>query len=147
MAKTEASESVRAVLSGPQKFALLAEMAVEIMTPFPVSIRGETTVAEAAALLTEKGLSALPVVDADGRPIGVLSRTDIARIERRRRAEGVRAAEVMTTPAQVVSPRDGVDAVVRKLAGRNIHRVYVVDDWGRLAGVISALDVVRNVLI
>jgi CBS domain-containing protein len=47
------------------------------MTPNPVSIRDIATIPEAVALLTDKGFSAAPVIDQAGRPIGVLSRTDL----------------------------------------------------------------------
>jgi CBS domain-containing protein len=47
------------------------------MTPNPLSIREDATVHEAVSFLTDKGFSAAPVVDKAGRPVGVLSRTDI----------------------------------------------------------------------
>jgi CBS domain-containing protein len=56
---------------------LWAETAADMMTPNPVSIRDVATVKEAVALLTDKGISAAPVIDRAGRPIGVVSRADI----------------------------------------------------------------------
>jgi len=56
---------------------LCAETAAELMTANPVSIRDIATVREAVALLTDKGYSAAPVIDDAGRPVGVLSRSDI----------------------------------------------------------------------
>jgi CBS domain-containing protein len=47
------------------------------MTPNPVSIRDLASVREAITLLTTKGFSAAPVIDAAGRPVGVVSQTDI----------------------------------------------------------------------
>jgi CBS domain-containing protein len=47
------------------------------MTANPVSIRAEATIHEAVALLTDKGISAAPVIDEAGQPVGVVSRTDI----------------------------------------------------------------------
>lgn len=47
------------------------------MTTNPISIRETATVREAVAFLTDKGFSAAPVVDVAGRPVGVLSQTDI----------------------------------------------------------------------
>jgi CBS-domain-containing membrane protein len=60
--------------------------AADIMTPRVVSILATATVAEAAALLTEKNVSALPVVDESGKPIGVLSRGDIVAHDPKTRA-------------------------------------------------------------
>src|SRR5262245_66598141 len=54
-----------------------AKTAADLMTPNPLSIDEGATVREATAFLTDKGFSAAPVIDAAGRPVGVLSRTDI----------------------------------------------------------------------
>jgi CBS domain-containing protein len=56
---------------------LYAETATELMTPNPVSVRDVATVREAISLLIDKGISAAPVIDEAGRPVGVLSRADI----------------------------------------------------------------------
>ncbi|MFN4261229.1 MAG: CBS domain-containing protein [Gemmataceae bacterium] len=56
---------------------LQAATAEELMTVNPVSIRADASVREAVAMLTDKGFSAAPVIDGAGRPIGVLSRSDI----------------------------------------------------------------------
>jgi CBS domain-containing protein len=59
------------------QLVLAAETAADLMTANPVSIRAEATIREAVALLTDKGISAAPVIDEAGQPVGVLSRTDI----------------------------------------------------------------------
>jgi CBS-domain-containing membrane protein len=56
---------------------LKAEVAADLMMPNPVSIRQDATVQEAIALLTDMGFSAAPVIDRAGRPVGVLSRSDL----------------------------------------------------------------------
>jgi CBS domain-containing protein len=56
---------------------LHAQTAKELMTSNPVSIGADETVKEAIAFLADKGFSAAPVIDDAGRPIGVLSRSDI----------------------------------------------------------------------
>jgi len=57
--------------------SLWATTAADLMTPNPVSIGESATVREAINLLTDRGISAAPVIDAAGRAVGVLSRTDI----------------------------------------------------------------------
>src|SRR5438128_1821807 len=60
-----------------QTLTLCAGNAAELMTPNPVSIRANATVREALALLLDHGYSAAPVIDDAGRPLGVLSRSDL----------------------------------------------------------------------
>ena len=56
---------------------LRAQTAEELMVPNPISLRAEAGVAEAIKLFTEKGIAAAPVIDEAGRPIGVISRSDL----------------------------------------------------------------------
>src|SRR5690349_1343804 len=56
---------------------LRARTAAELMTTNPQSLRHDATVAEAAAFLSTRGFSAAPVIDEAGRPVGVVSRTDL----------------------------------------------------------------------
>jgi CBS domain-containing membrane protein len=51
--------------------------AADLMTPNPVSIRGEASVVEATVLLTDRAITGAAVIDDTGRPIGVLSSTDL----------------------------------------------------------------------
>jgi CBS domain-containing protein len=59
------------------RLVLAADTAEDLMTRNPVSINANATVHEAIALLIDKGISAAPVIDRAGRPVGVLSRSDI----------------------------------------------------------------------
>jgi CBS domain-containing protein len=61
----------------PPRLVLGGDTAEDLMTPNPVSIGANATIQEAIALLIDKGISAAPVIDRAGRPVGVLSRTDI----------------------------------------------------------------------
>jgi CBS domain-containing protein len=59
------------------RVTLCAEAAADLMTPNPASLRDRATVGEAIRFLTDKGFSAAAVIDEAGRPVGVLSRSDI----------------------------------------------------------------------
>jgi CBS-domain-containing membrane protein len=59
------------------RVVLCAATAADLMTPNPVWIRPDATVKEAAKFLAEKRVSAAPVIDEAGRPLGVLSQSDI----------------------------------------------------------------------
>src|SRR5438876_742479 len=72
----------------PVRLVLDAETAAELMTPNPISIRGEATVQDALVLLTDKNIRAAPVINQAGQPIGVVSRSDILLHERESHAAG-----------------------------------------------------------
>jgi CBS domain-containing protein len=76
-------------LERPQVLTLHAETAAEMMTPNPVSVREDATLREALGLLIDKGYTAAPVIDDAGRPVGVLSRSDLL-IHDRETAEHLR---------------------------------------------------------
>lgn len=61
---------------------LAADTARALMMPNPVSIQWHATVRDALALLLDRGISAAPVINNAGHPVGVLSRADILRYDR-----------------------------------------------------------------
>jgi CBS domain-containing protein len=151
--------------------ALTAETAADLMSPNPVSLRAEATVGEALALFTDRGFGAAPVIDEAGRPVGVLSRTDILIHEREQgrrpsMGDGTGWDEEPTLfvrdgfSAQIVDPmpvRDlmtpvvftvgldtPADRVVEQMRLLKVHQLFVIDEALTLVGVISALDVVRH---
>src|SRR5207249_7811364 len=73
-------------ITAPPPLVLEAATAEELMTTNPISIHASASVQEALALLTDRGFSAAPVIDDAGRPVGVLSRTDLLVHERERGA-------------------------------------------------------------
>jgi len=134
-------------------------VAADLMTPNPVSIRESAPVEEAIAFLTDSGFSAAPVIDEAGRPVGVISRTDLVVHERERiaapagagvaedrvgRPDGATVRDLMTPALFAVSPRASAADVVDQMVSLNVHRLFVVDESGVLVGVISALDLLRQ---
>jgi len=59
------------------RLSLRVETAADLMTPNPVSVRETASLGDALNLLIDKGFSASPVIDEAGRPVGVLSRSDL----------------------------------------------------------------------
>lgn len=76
--------------------------AKDLMKPNPVSIRRDAGIREALEVLTDRGFGAAPVIDEAGRPIGVVSRTDILIHERER-------ARYARVPDWTGSTRDDTD--------------------------------------
>ncbi len=147
--------------------------AKDVMTPDPVTVRPETPVEEIARLLLDKRISGVPVVDEAGRVVGIVSEGDlIRRLEdsgedppRRRswwlellqlpeerarafvRAHGRRARDIMTPDPVTVRPEMPLPAIARLLEERGIKRVPVVDEEGRLVGIVSRADLLRALAV
>jgi len=148
------------------RLVLDACTAEELMTTNPVSLPQSTTVGDAAAFLAGRGISAAPVIDEAGRPLGVVSRTDLLIQEEARalrRVEGAHdssavirnsdrgalaeeavVGDVMTPRVFSVATDTLVEEVVARMLRLGVRRVFVVDEDGILVGVISAVDVLRH---
>jgi predicted transcriptional regulator len=139
-----------ATLTNANRLTLQAETAADLMTGNPISVRDKGLVADAVVLLTRKGFHAAPVIDESGRPVGVLSYTDVLVHERARREAGsagfdeARVCELMTPAVFSVPVNAPAGRVVREMVALNVHQLYVVDPAGVLVGVITALDVLRR---
>jgi CBS domain-containing protein len=124
---------------------LRAATAAELMTPNPVSLRAQATVLEARELFIAKAFTAAPVIDAAGRPVGVLSQSDIMVHQAGPDGGDQATVEDLMTPAVFgVSPETPACEVVESLLALRVHHLYVLDAEGVLIGVIGALDVVRH---
>lgn len=120
-----------------------ANTAADLMTPNPVCISENAAIMDAAAVLSNREFSALAVVNDAGRPIGVLSRTDIVRRESRP-AGSTDVREIMTATVVSVRPDDQAWEVIAKMTAFKLHRLFVVDKTGKLVGVISSFDIIRK---
>jgi CBS domain-containing protein len=145
---------------------LRAHTAKDLMIPNPISIRAEAGLAEALALFTDKGITAAPVIDEAGHPIGVISRSDLlvhqCEHEKHRdksdyffapafepkEAPGSAVkntvADLMTPAIFAVAPDTPACRVVADMVGLHVHRLFVVDSDGILVGVISSMDVLKH---
>jgi CBS domain-containing protein len=109
-----------------------------------IAIDGEATVHEAIAKLVQNNIGSLPVVDREGKLVGIFSERDVLRVIHNR-GEGccrLHIAEIMTTDIATCELDDDVSEVMGKMSERHIAKVPVLDG-GRLAGIISVGDVVK----
>ncbi|MEM9449934.1 MAG: CBS domain-containing protein [Cyanobacteria bacterium P01_E01_bin.6] len=119
--------------------------ASDIMTKDVVTIRGSATVADAVAVMKDKGLRALivePRYEAD--PYGMVTETDIIYKVAAfgHDPKDMRVYEIMTKPCVVVNPELGVEYVARLFAQTRIRRAPVIQ--GRLLGVVSISDILTK---
>jgi CBS domain-containing protein len=146
---------------------LSARTAQDLMIPNPISIRAAAGINEAMALFTEKGITAAPVIDEAGHPIGVVSRSDLlvhqcesgkhrddyfyaptfdTKDVAKPGASGT-VADLMTPAVFGVAPDTPAHRVISDMVGLRVHRLFVVDASGALVGVISAMDVLKHLKV
>jgi CBS domain-containing protein len=134
----------------------------DLMTSRVIWVRRDTPFAVMAAGLRKYRISAYPVVDDDGQVIGVVSESDLLAKEalspgdeddlagkvdgslhrkQREKALAVTAGDLMSTPAETVTPRDTVEHAAQLMYQRGVKRLPVVTDDGLLAGIVSRADV------
>lgn len=95
---------------------LAAETAADLMHENPISISENATIKEAAAILLDRGISAAPVINEAGRPVGVISRSDIVLYEREK-------GEHLPPPAEYFA-EDSVDVATGKSVPFGFHVEY-----------------------
>jgi CBS domain-containing protein len=115
-------------------------MTIEVVVAHPT-----TRVKQVADLLAGHGLSALPVIDGQGRVLGVVSETDLFGDSQRPAGGPVTttAGEVMTSPAVTVSPHATLTEAARRMQADGLKRLPVVAGSGRLIGIVSRADLLR----
>ncbi len=139
--------------------------AADVMSRNPLSVTPQTAIVEAARTMLQNRISGLPVIDGDGKVVGVVTEGDLLRraetgTERHRSrwlefllgpgrlagdyvdAHARKVGEVMTSEVAVVSPTDELSDVVQLMEKRRIKRVPVIDN-GKLVGIVSRSDLVR----
>jgi len=117
-------------------------------TPFKMLVR----------LIEENRISAVPIVDSQGSPMGIVSESDLLLKEnadptspldvlrqrsQRAKADGVVAADVMTSPVVTVGVDTPIGQAARVMRERNVRRLVVVDSRLRIAGIVSRSDLLK----
>ena len=120
-----------------------------VMTVSPVVISEEEAIAGVAELLAGYQISGLPVVDGDDRLVGVISQTDLLRLQGASIPwtgwHGLIVRDLMTWPAQTIDGTASLDDAARQMTAAGIHRLIVVDDEQAPIGVISESDLIREI--
>ncbi|MFT3966529.1 MAG: HPP family protein [Sphingobium sp.] len=106
----------------------------DIMSRDIIVIEADAAVKDAAALLYDRGLLSLPVVDGAGRVEGVITPLDLGR-------EGALARQIASDPL-LAGPSTPVAALIRPLAEGRRHEILVVDEALKLRGMVTQTDLI-----
>jgi CBS domain-containing protein len=137
----------------------------DVMTDAVAVVWQSTPFKEVARVLAERGISAVPVLDEDDRPVGVVSEADLLYKEEygteeahvrllvspseragRAKAAGDVAGELMTSPPVTIGPDAALVAAAKIMDRRKVKRLPVVAADGRLIGIVSRADLLKAFL-
>jgi CBS domain-containing protein/ribosomal protein S27AE len=110
----------------------------EIMTRSVISISEDATVEDAARILARNRISGLPVVNADGSLVGLITEHDLIA------KQGRTVSDLMSRGVISVSADTDIDQVQHLLTNQRIRRVPVLEH-GKLVGIVSRSDLVRQI--
>ncbi|MFB7756266.1 CBS domain-containing protein, partial [Streptomyces sp. NPDC056121] len=112
----------------------------DLMTPSVITVQPGTAFKEVARLLDEFGITALPVVDEAGRPVGVVSEADLLQ---KHGSGTATAADLMSAPAVTARPGWSVVRAARLMRRNQIKRLPVVDSGNHVIGIVSRSDLIQ----
>jgi CBS domain-containing membrane protein len=137
----------------------------EVMTKDVAAVFGDTPLKDVASIMAANNVSGVPVIDVDGKVIGVVSEKDLLSVMGGRSAKTFMeviaqclkgrsclavpviekvAGDIMSAPALTVREDTAVVEVAGLFTQRGINRVPVVDKNGRMVGIVSRGDIVRS---
>jgi CBS domain-containing protein len=144
----------------------------DIMSRNVITVTRETTIKEIARILTEHKISGVPVVDGEGRVVGVVSEGDLIYQDKKlhtpafleilggviyledpkrvgqelMKMTAAKAVEIMTTKIYTVKEDTPVSDIATLMIDRQVNRVPVLDSEGKLAGIVSRQDLIKSLL-
>jgi CBS domain-containing protein len=147
----------------------MSKTVADVMTSNPIVVQPQTPIKEAIQLLAERRISGLPVVDGEGKLVGVITESDLmwqetgvdpppyiilldsviylqnpARYEKEiHKALGQTVEEVMSEKHITVEPDRALKEAARLMHEKEIRRLPVVDEQGQVIGILTRGDIVQ----
>jgi CBS-domain-containing membrane protein len=115
----------------------------DIMSRNVFTLSEQASLEDAAWGLTANGVSGAPVRDKHGRLVGVLSKTDLVDPDRGQAPDDRTVGDAMTPALLAMQADEPAMDAVRLMVADGIHRVIVVDEKGKLAGIVTPMDVLK----
>lgn len=117
----------------------------ELMTENPKTVSSDATVVEAARVMREDDVGLVPVVDGD-RLVGTVTDRDIAIrvVAEERDPNNTTVRETASTDLVTIDPEQDLGEALRLMAQHQVRRLPVVEEDGRLVGIVAQADVARH---
>jgi chloride channel protein, CIC family len=115
----------------------------EVMEPAVFCLPEGAPLTRVAEELAARNISGAPVCGPDGEVVGIVSKSDLAEAFGAA-GDGLVAADVMTPSPLAVAPTDPLERAIGLMAFEGVHRLLVRDRSGALLGIVTSMDVVRE---
>jgi CBS domain-containing protein len=127
----------------------------EIMTKNAYCASLDTNIAPLIEVFLERCIGGAPVVDSEGRPIGMISKSDLVRVAWQNAAstrdsgdkfhaqKSITARDLMAPVVFCLPDSASVSQAAALMAFEEVHQIPIVDDTGRMAGMVTTLDIMR----
>jgi len=145
--------------------------AKDIMTKDPITVSPDTELPFAAKLLLEKSVNGLPVLDAEGKLVGIICQSDLIAQQKKlpipsiftlldgfiplssmkhlekavQKISGTTVSDAMTPDPVTITPETSIEEVANLMVDNNFHTLPVVEK-GRLVGVVGKEDVLKTLV-
>jgi CBS domain-containing protein len=121
-----------------------SHMIRDVMTPNPVAVEPSTPAREAARLMKEQDTGAIPIVE-DGRAVGMITDRDLAiRLLAEGRDPETPVGELASKQLVTIDPDQTLEEAARLMAEHQVRRLPVVEEDGRLVGIVAQADIARH---
>ena len=123
----------------------MAKNVKDLMTSNPCSIDSDKSTAYAAKMMRDENVGLAPIVEGD-RLIGTVTDRDITIrvVAEGKDPESTKVTEIASTELVTVTPQQDLDEALRLMAKHQVRRLPVVENGGRLVGVVAQADVARS---
>jgi CBS domain-containing protein len=122
----------------------MAKRITELMTANPCTIDADKSVAYAAKMMRDEDVGLAPIVEGD-RLVGTVTDRDIAIrvVAEGKDPESTKVRDVASTQLVTIDPQQDLDEALRLMAQHQVRRLPVVEEDGRLVGVVAQADIAR----
>ena len=117
----------------------------ELMTSNPCSIESDKSVAYAAKMMRDEDVGLAPIVEGE-RLVGTVTDRDVAIrvVAEGKDPESTKVKEIASTDLVTIDPQQDLDEALRLMAQHQVRRLPVVEEDGRLVGVVAQADIARS---
>jgi CBS domain-containing protein len=123
----------------------MAKKISELMSPNPCAIEADKPVAYAARMMKDEDVGLAPIVEGD-RLVGTLTDRDIVTrvVAEGKDPQSIKVREVASTDLVTIDPQQDLGEALQLMARNQVRRLPVVEEDGRLVGVVAQADVARE---